>query len=166
MSEPAWLRRIAADRRHLFRDQVRCSTGFSVGRVPVPARPVAGRAVEVAPVVHGGLAAPLGDLAAALLRTLEAWPEGEALAASSDLFARVNADGRFIARNPAKSMWAAFDALARRGAVVVVSGGPKRFGQRLVMLVASGRVLRTADALAAWEDEARDLRAAWLERRA
>lgn len=150
------LERIAADRRHLVAQQVRCSSGFTWGRVGaagVPAvvpRPVP--AVAQAIVRQADARAEAAARAGRLLLFLRALPEGSFLPPATEI-ARLLAFSAAVRGNEGiDRVAAAFVALEARGLLLSVAGGRERFrGHRMVLLREPARLLRTEGAPAFWE---------------
>jgi hypothetical protein len=162
------LEKVAVDRRHLVAQQVRCSTGYTVGHVVdgvARLRPlgvterVAHRAVR-APDAEAGPAYTLlmTDLPGRLLAALRRWSRDQFLPAPGELaaaagFANGVDDG--LAR---QRLSQAFNALARERVLVTIAGTPDAWrGQRMVLLLDDKRVLRTQDAPAFWLPRLREL---------
>lgn len=150
------LERIAADRRHLIAAQVRCSTGYTWGRAGAPgsAPVVAG----VKPTLRAAGPSRVEARAAAvsraqkLLALLHAWPEGEPLAAATELGRRLGLVDMPHANDAVEAVARSFLKLEVEGALVSIAGTRERFrGQRAVLLAHPRRLLRTADAPAFWD---------------
>lgn len=153
------LERIAADRRHLVAQQVRCSTGFTWGRrvadgaAAVVTRPPQVVAVPAVPArsqaeARGEAAARARDLHRLLLR----WPAGDYLPPATEIARLLGCSQGTHGNQAVERVARAFLALEIDGVLVSVAGSRERFrGERMVRLREGGRLLRTEGAPAFWE---------------
>lgn len=144
---------IAADRRAALSGQIRTSSGFTWRGVPGVF--VAARLKPGAPALGPRVVALREALSRpdALMRALLAWPEGEALGRPGELAER--AGFGVDAGIAAQRVGMALLGLERAGRLRRMEGGMAARGDRAVLIVASGRVLMTADAPAHWADALR-----------
>ena len=150
------LERIAADRRHLVAQQVRCSTGFTWGRAgspgaaPVVEQPRKGRIVVDS---QREARAQAAQRAAKLLEVLRAWPAGAALGSATALARELGLEVGQNGNEAVEAVARAFLKLQMLGALRTVCGDRQSFrGQRAVLLTGSGRMLCTANVPPFWLD--------------
>jgi hypothetical protein len=141
------LERIAADRRHLVAAQVRCSTGFTQGRV------VDGRAVVAVP---RRIALPAATMPVELPGRLLGWVAARSpavfLPPEADLAELLGLDGA-----AAGYLATAWGVLAQRGQVRVRRGRAGAWpGQWMVWEAQGARLHRSAGAPMAWAADGAD----------
>ncbi len=151
------LERVAADRRHLIAQQVRCSTGFTWGRIAVDGA----RAVVARPPRAQASLADARTAAEArareLHRLLLGWPEGNFLPPATDLARLLGCSQGTHGNQAVDRVARAFTTLQTQGVLATMAGSRDQFrGQRMVLLRKPARMLRTEGAPAFWEHGLRE----------
>lgn len=134
---------VAHDRCAEIARQLRCSTGFSQGRVPVAPRPRAA-AMKPAP------SEPPPGAAQRLLAWLRTLPPGTTLPAAPEIAAEIGIGGTDTSRQ----VRGAIRRLAESGVIVTIAGdgGGVWGGQRVILLVAEDLAFLSAKAPRNWAE--------------
>lgn len=141
------LDRVAADRRAVIAAQVRCSTGYTQGRLRDGEAVVPPLRRAAVPMVAPA-AVPGAVVASRLLALLCALDADAALPRVAEWFGAL---GIADSAGPSAAVAAAFEALAAQGAIEMVAGTRDVFpGARVVRVLVTGRRHATQGAPAHW----------------